>query len=74
MIEHIRAFGEYRRTHGEFGKPVDNPQETNEIIQFADFLHTFTAAGRVVSVVPAQWLIDFAAAKRELDKQKRAEN
>lgn len=38
MIQHIRNFGEWNRTHGPFGQPIENPEESNSTIRFADYL------------------------------------
>lgn len=43
LIQHIRSFGEWCRTHDGFGHEKAKPEETNETIQFADFLKTFEA-------------------------------
>lgn len=43
LIEHIRAWGEWNRTHTAPGQPIENPEETNGIIKFADYLATFCA-------------------------------
>lgn len=41
MIEHIRAFGEWNRTHDTLGHVKDTPDETNDILTFADTLRTY---------------------------------
>ena len=41
LIEHIRAFGEWNRTHDTFGHVKDTPDETNDILTFADTLRTY---------------------------------
>ena len=33
LLAHIRNFGEWSRTHGEFGKVLENPPETNEVLE-----------------------------------------
>ena len=38
MIQHIRNFGEWNRTHSPFGQPIENPEESNSTIRFADYL------------------------------------
>ena len=38
IVEHIRAHGEWTRTHSEAGALLENPPETNDIITFAAFL------------------------------------
>ena len=38
LIQHIRSFGEWNRTHGPFGQPIENPEENNGTIRFADYL------------------------------------
>lgn len=43
LIQHIRAIGEWERTHEAFGREKAEPDETNDRIQFADYLETFTA-------------------------------
>lgn len=47
LIQHIRAFGERQRTHGEHGAEITNPEPTNDILQFAEYLASFTAAGSI---------------------------
>ncbi len=41
LIQHIRNLGEWERTHEEFGKEKDQPDETNDLLQFAEYLETF---------------------------------
>ena len=41
MIQHIRAFGEWCRTHTNTGAPIEQPEETNDTILFADYLAQF---------------------------------
>lgn len=41
LIAHIRAFGEWARTHNEFGAELEAPPETNDMLEFADYLATF---------------------------------
>lgn len=43
LIQHIRAIGEWERTHEAFGQEKAEPDETNDRIQFADYLEQFTA-------------------------------
>lgn len=43
LIQHIRSFGEYYLTHDNFGHVKAEPDETNETIQFADYLAEFVA-------------------------------
>ena len=43
LVEHIRAFGRYYLTHDEHGHEKAEPDETNETIQFAEFLAQFVA-------------------------------
>lgn len=43
LIQHIRNLGEWERTHEQFGRVKPEPDETNDRIQFADYLETFTA-------------------------------
>lgn len=38
LIAHIRAWGEYVRTHDVTGNGIPNPEESNEIITFSDYL------------------------------------
>ena len=38
LIAHIRAWGEYVRTHDVTGNGIPNPEESNEIIAFSDYL------------------------------------
>lgn len=43
LIQHIRAIGEWERTHETFGKEKAEPDETNDRIQFANYLEQFIA-------------------------------
>lgn len=43
LVSHIRAFGEWHRTHDDFGHVKQEPDETNDVIRFADFLSEFVA-------------------------------
>lgn len=43
LINHIRNFGEWYRLHDDFGHEKPEPEATNDVIQFADYLQTFTA-------------------------------
>lgn len=43
LIAHIRAWGEWNRTHDAPGHLIENPEDTNGIIKFADYLATFCA-------------------------------
>lgn len=43
LIQHIRNHGEWFLTHDRFGHVKEQPEETNEIVQFADYLAQFTA-------------------------------
>lgn len=38
LLNHIRNFGEWHRTHEEFGAVKANPDETNEILEFVKML------------------------------------
>ena len=38
LIEHIRSFGEWERTHEMNGREKTNPEESNDILDFAAFL------------------------------------
>lgn len=43
LIQHIRNWGEWERTHDNFGHEKPEPDETNDRITFADYLQQFTA-------------------------------
>lgn len=43
LLAHIRNFGEWSRTHGEFGKVLENPPETNEVLEMVKKFETFAA-------------------------------
>ena len=45
LIAHIRAFGEYYRTHDNFGHQKPEPDEAHPAIRVADFLSSFCAPG-----------------------------
>lgn len=38
LLNHIRNFGEWHRTHEEFGAEKKNPDETNDILEFVKML------------------------------------
>lgn len=38
LLNHIRNFGEWHRTHEEFGSEKKNPDETNDILEFVKML------------------------------------
>lgn len=44
LIEHIRAFAEYYRTHDNFGHDILHPEESTEQTRFAEYLAGFLAA------------------------------
>lgn len=44
MLNHIRNFGEWSRTHGQFGAVLENPPETNEVLEMVKKFETFAAA------------------------------
>lgn len=41
LIAHIRAWGEWQRTHDNYGHEKPEPDEGNAYIEFADYLATF---------------------------------
>lgn len=41
LVQHVRSFGEWCRTHDGYGHEKVQPDETNDIIAFADFLSQF---------------------------------
>lgn len=43
LIAHIRSIGEWERTHKEHGQPKEQPDETNDRLQSAEYLQQFTA-------------------------------
>lgn len=43
MLNHIRNFGEWSRTHGEWGKELENPPETNEVLEMVKKFEAFAA-------------------------------
>ena len=43
LIEHIRAFAEYYRTHDNFGHDILHPEESTEQTRFAEYLAGFLA-------------------------------
>ena len=44
LIEHIRAFAEYYRTHDNFGHDILHPEESTDQTRFAEYLAGFLAA------------------------------
>jgi len=43
LIQHIRNFGEWNRTHNIYGHEIENPEESTATTRFADFLDSFVA-------------------------------
>ena len=43
MLNHIRNFGEWSRTHGQFGAVLENPPETNDVLEMLKKFETFAA-------------------------------
>lgn len=43
LLNHIRNFGEWNRTHEEWGKVRENPPETNEILEMVKKFESFAA-------------------------------
>ena len=72
LIEHIRNFGRWHRTHDQHtGKELENPeQELSEIEKFADWLETFTRNTRIIDVQISPGVIDFVKAKKAAEQEK----
>lgn len=72
LIEHIRSFGKWHRTHDRYtGKELENPeQELSEIEKFADWLETFTRNTRIIDVQISPYVIDFVKAKKAAEQEK----
>lgn len=72
LIEHIRSFGRWYRTHDEYtGKELENPeQELSGTEKFADWLETFTRNTRIIDVEIAPGVIDFVKAKKAAEQEK----
>ena len=43
LIQHIRNFGEWNRTHNIYGHEIENPEESTATTRFADFLGSLVA-------------------------------
>lgn len=43
LLNHIRNFGEWNRTHGQFGAPLENPPKTNEVLEMVKKFEKFAA-------------------------------
>lgn len=43
LLAHIRNFGEWNRTHGEFGAVLENPPETNDVLELVKKFEAFAA-------------------------------
>lgn len=71
LIEHIRSFGRWHRTHDKHnGKELENPpEELSEIEKLADWLEEFTAGGRIVSVEVNSKVVDFYAEKKRREEE-----
>ena len=75
LIEHIRAWGEWNRTHNAFGHEIatDEQREQNaehiaeaeQIVALADMLKRYTANGNIVEIKAAAWLEMLAQKKQE---------
>lgn len=72
LIEHIRSFGRWHRTHDQHtGKELENPeQELSGTEKFADWLETFTRNTRIIDVQIAPGVIDFVKAKKAAEQEK----
>lgn len=72
LIEHIRSFGRWHRTHDQHtGKELENPeQELSGTEKFADRLETFTRNTRIIDVEIAPVVIDFVKAKKAAEQEK----
>ena len=57
LLEHIRSFGRFYIERGTFGNgPTEESRRKGaEIVEFADWLQSYTSAGRVVAVELAPW-------------------
>lgn len=51
LVKHIRSFGEYCRTHDGCGREIENPPETNDTIDFSDFLAGHVEAVEVREII-----------------------
>ena len=73
LIEHIRAFGRYYRTHDEHsGKELaEPPQELSEVEKLADWLETFTEGGKVVNVEIAPAVINLLEHRKKQEQIKK---
>lgn len=72
LIEHIRSFGRWYRTHDQYtGKELENPeQELSGTEKFADWLETFTRNTRIIDVQIFPGVIDFVKAKKAAEQEK----
>ena len=72
LIEHIRSFGRWHRTHDQYtGKELENPeQDLSGTEKFADWLETFTRNTRIIDVEIAPGVIDFVKAKKAAEQEK----
>ena len=72
LIEHIRSFGRWHRTHDQYtGKELENPeQELSGTEKFADWLETFTRNTRIIDVEISPGVIDFVKAKKAAEQEK----
>ena len=52
LIEHIRAVGEWYRTHEFNGKIKDTPDETNDKLKFVEYLEQFIEEDRIGQIIP----------------------
>lgn len=72
LIEHIRSFGRWHRTHDQHtGKELENPeQELSGTEKFAGWLETFTRNTRIIDVQISPGVIDFVKAKKAAEQEK----
>jgi len=70
LIAHIRAFAEICRNKRS---PYHSEEDASQISALADFLETYTAAGRVVSVSFAPWFEEAVKARQEAAERAKRE-
>lgn len=51
LIEHIRAIAEWYRTHDAFGHIKETPDETNDTLQFVEYLEQFIEEDRTGKII-----------------------
>lgn len=72
LIEHIRNFGRNYKSYGQNTTGMTDTETGAEIVAFADWLESYAAGGRIISVTVSPWL-EKAAGMHQAKAQKLRE-